>query len=56
MRFIKLATKQRKYIFFETGLKAMTPVCGRLPHAIYQALIKATSVNGDKSTRLSPTP
>ena len=52
--FHKTGYKTEKIYFFETGIKAMTPVCGRLPHAIYQALIKGTSVNGDKSTRLSP--
>ena len=30
--FIKLAIKQRKYTFFETGLKAMIPKFGRLLH------------------------
>ena len=30
--FIELVIKQRKYTFLETGLKAMTPMCGRLPH------------------------
>ena len=30
--FIKLAIKQRKYTFFETELKAMTPKFGRLLH------------------------
>ena len=31
-------------------------MCGRLSHAIYQALTKATAVSGDKLTRLSPSP
>ena len=39
--FHKTGYKTEKIYFFETGLKAMTPVCGRVPHAIYQALIKA---------------
>ena len=56
LNFNKLAREQRKNFFFQTGLKAMNPMCGRLSHAIYQALAKATSVSGDKSTRLSPSP
>ena len=34
----------------------MTSICGRLPHAISQALTKAISASGDKSIRRSPSP